>query len=247
MRLKKKYMTTGCLLLMTLLAGMPSSSYGEAKKDTILASQIMNADVFDSQQKRIGEVDDMIIRRSGRVKQLTVEFGGFFDIGDKLVALSFKRFNLKDGKVVLDATEKQLERKSAFSYYRHGLRPGYYYRARPYPGRYPSPEYYYSPHVAGVGNEFQDWVYSPSRFLASVFMDRLLVNEEGSYIGRVKDLLIDLNKSKVVKIILSSVEILGKDVHVALPYEPPGFSEAGIVYDIAPGELKDFVQPYEEK
>jgi hypothetical protein len=49
----------------------------------------------------------------------------------------------------------------------------------------------------------------------------------------------------VEKIIISSVEILGKDIHVALPYKPLGFTPYGLIYDIMPGRLKDFIQPYE--
>lgn len=119
---------------------------------------------------------DLIIRRSGKAKKLTVEFGGFLDIGDKLVALPF----------------------------------------------------------------------SPSRFLASAVMNRHIINEEGKRVGRVKDLVINRKNNRVEKIILSSIDILGEDVHVALSYEPLGFTAYGLVYDITLHALKDFIYPYEE-
>ena len=63
---------------------------------SILASQIIDHDVIDANQELIGEVDDIIFKRSGKAKTLTVDFGGFLDTGDKLVALPFKRFSMKN-------------------------------------------------------------------------------------------------------------------------------------------------------
>ncbi|MCF8084457.1 MAG: PRC-barrel domain-containing protein [Deltaproteobacteria bacterium] len=235
----------GVLFATLILVGSPAAIQAEQHKDMVLTSDIIDQDVYDKEQNLIGEVDDLIIRRSGNVKKLTVEFGGFLDLGDKLVALPFGRFNLTDGKVVLDVPEAQLKKKSEYDYYAHGLRPGYYYIARPYPGPYPDPTYYYGPHTPKPP-EREPWVYSPPRFLASVVMHRNLINEDNKDIGTVMDLLINTKEGKVTKIILSSMDILGKEVHVALPYEPIGFSDYGIVYDIQKENLKEYIYPYEK-
>jgi sporulation protein YlmC with PRC-barrel domain len=218
----------------------------------IPVSRIIDQDVYDGTGKLIGEVDDIIIRRGGKVKKMTVEFGGLLDIGDKLVSLPFKGFSMKNGNVTLDETEQELEKRPEFNYYRQGLRPGYYYRTTPYAYRYPPPGYYYSP-----GNQDQpgrphpliglfEWAFSPPRFLASVVMNRLLVNEEGKELGRIKDLLVSRKDNKVEKIIVSSIPHLEEDVHVALLYEPLGFTAYGLVYDISRRKLKDFIYAYEK-
>ncbi|MDZ7700398.1 MAG: PRC-barrel domain-containing protein [Deltaproteobacteria bacterium] len=240
-----KKMLSG-LVLALFLMGLPFISYGQDKDTTILASEIIDQDVYDKKQQLIGEVDDMIIRRSGKVKKLTVEFGGILDIADKLVAVSTKRFDLKNNKITLDQTEQQIEKRSEFSYYAHGLRPGYYYRARPYPADLYGPGYYYGPYGPNPPIESYQWVYSPSRFLASVIMDRRLVNQEQKTVGEVQDLVINCKENQVEKIILSSMEILGEDVYVALPYKSLGFSDSGIIYDIDLKELKNFIYPYEK-
>jgi hypothetical protein len=166
------------------------------------------------------------------------------------VALPFKSFSMKNGNVALEVTEQQLEKKSEFNYNPHGLRPDYYYRGRPYTGRYRYPlrgYYYYGPNIPiNPPMEPYEWTCSPSRFLASTVMNRRLINEEGKDIGRVKDLMINLDNNKVEKIIISSVDILGEDTHAALPYEPLGFGAYGLVYDIMPGKLKDHIYPYEK-
>ena len=239
----------GCLFLALLFLGSPADSQAQEKEAGVLASKIIDQDVYDENQKLIGEVDDIIIRRSGRAKKVTVEFGGFLDMGDKLVAVSCKNFTMKNGKVILEAALQQLKKRPEFYYFRRGLRPGYYCRTRPYsrpwPYRYRS-RYSYGPHVQRRPMKPYEWAFSPSRFLASVVIDRRLINEKGKEIGRVKDLLIDRGDNKVENIIISSVDIMGEDIYIALPCEPLSFTAFGLVYDISQGQLKDFIYPYEE-
>jgi len=253
----------GLIFLIVLLLGFPPGSQAQEGEALVLANQIIDQDVYDENQKLIGEVDDMIIRRSGRVKDLTVEFGGFLDMGDKLVAIAFKNTSMKNGGIALEATEQELEKRQEFNYYESNLRPEYYYRPRPrayggpyyggpYEYRYGRP-YRYGPYGYRPGYSYpggQEMRYelalSPSRFLASVVMDRSLINEEGKGIGTVEDLIINRKDNNVEKIVLSSLDIMGEDVYVALPYEPLGFTAYGLVYDITPKELKDFIYPYKE-
>jgi len=251
MNLGRNRWILGFLFFGLLLGGFSSGLQAQEEDVYVLASQIIDQDVYDEKNKLIGEVDDIIIRRSGRAKLLTVEFGGFLDIGDKLVALPFKRFSMKNGNVALEVTEQQLEKKPEFDYYPQKLRPDYYYRGRPYAGRYRySPHgYYYGPYGPNRPNapmEPYEWTFSPSRFLASTVMNRRLINEEGKDIGRVKDLMINRENNTVEKIIISSMDIPGEDVHVALPYQPLGFGAYGLVYDIMPRKLKDHIFPYKK-
>ena len=254
------------LFLFLLLLGFPPGSQAQEGEALVLASQIIDQDVYDENQKLIGEVDDMIIRRSGKVKKITVEFGGFLDIADKLVAIAFKNTSMKNGGIALEATEEDLEKWQEFNYYESNLRPEYYYRprSRAYGGRYyggpygspygrPYPysyrgRYGYRPGYSYPGAQEMPYEFalSPSRFLASVVMDRRLINEEGKDIGSVEDLIINRKNNDVEKIVLSSLDIMGEDVYVALPYEPMGFTAYGLVYDITPKELKDFIYPYKE-
>jgi sporulation protein YlmC with PRC-barrel domain len=234
--------------MILLVGGFPVSSLGEVGETTILTSRIIDQDVYDGNKKLIGEVDDLIIKRSGRVKRLTVEFGGFLDFGDKLVVLPFKNFNMKNGNIFLQQTEEELKKRPEFDYYRQGLRPGYYYRVRRYAEPYRSPPlgYYYRQNEINGPPQPYEWALSPSRFLASVVMDRRLINEDGMDIGRVKDLLINRETNTIEKIIISSIYILGEDIHVALRYMPLGFTAYGLVYDIRPGDLKDYIYPLEK-
>lgn len=247
---------TAPIFLMLLFGDSPSVVSAQKNDSTILASRIIDHEVYDKAHENIGSTDDIVIRRSGRVSTLTVGIGGLLGIGEKVVGIPFNNVNLEDGRIILEETEEQVEQRSEFDYLAHRLYTEYYYKVNPYfyePRTYPEPYpgargyEYYGPRARYEGPPYPyDWAFSPPRYLATVVMNRRLINELGQDIGNVKDLLINLDKSQVEKIIISSMEILGEDVHVALPYKPIGFTGHGLVYDIGPEQLEDFVFPYEE-
>jgi sporulation protein YlmC with PRC-barrel domain len=220
----------------------------------IAASNWIDREIYGKNGNQFGEVDDLVIKRNGKVKKVTIEVGGFLDIGDKLVAVSLSELQSLmekgNGKIVLDTTEEQMEKRKEFDYYRQGLRPDYYYRPRYYRGydyrRYPPPYVRSMPYGPPPANrqaqpypdsEPYDWAFSPTRYLASAFIDRQVINENGDYIGRVSDLLIDTRSGKVEKIVLDVDDVRGDDSRVAIVYEPPGFTAYGIVCDISRQEI----------
>ncbi|MCF8131270.1 MAG: PRC-barrel domain-containing protein, partial [Deltaproteobacteria bacterium] len=137
-------------------------------------------------------------------------------------------------------------KKKNFDYYQHGLLPAYYYQGRPYPGGFPPRKRYsYTPYPERHVDLYR-LSFSPSPYLASVVMDRRLIDEDGREIGQVKDLLIDFKKKQITKIILASIRLLGKDIYVAIPYKPLKFAEQGVVYEELPGSLKDYIYPYQK-
>ncbi len=226
------------VLSIVLLTAYPACSHARENGDLILATRILGIDVFDAKRNLIGEVEDIIVSRGGGIRRFAVEFGGMLDIGDKLVALSPRAFEMTDDGMMIDATEEQLEGLPELDYYAAGLSPEYYYRTTPYAGSYdyPPPDYYYS--------EPYQWAYSPARFLASVLIHRALSNERGMKLGVVKDLVIDRKNNRIEKIVISPAGAAGEDVYVALPYKPLGFLTSGILYDIDPENLKNYAVPY---
>jgi hypothetical protein len=121
MKLRIRLIAAIGLSLILLCVGLTADARAQEKKNTLLASQIVDHDVYDANQELIGEVDDIVFKRSGKAKRITVEFGGLFDIGDRLAAVPIKGFSMKDGKIVLDATRQQLQKRPEFSYYEHDL------------------------------------------------------------------------------------------------------------------------------
>jgi len=107
------------LFLILLFGGLPPCSQGKGGETTIPASRIRDRDVYDGKQKLVGEVDDLIIGKSGTVKRLTVGLDDFLDVGGKLVAISSKNFRMENGNVVLEATEQPLGKMRKFDEHRY--------------------------------------------------------------------------------------------------------------------------------
>jgi len=252
------------VIILNLVLLMPFLSQADESSNLIPASKWIDKEIYSKTGNQIGEIDDLVIKRSGKIKEVTIDVDGFLGIGDKLVAVSpneLENLTLKEnGRMVLDTTEQQMEKRSEFDYYRRGLLPDYYYRPRHYGSYgynvYPPPYPRYGPYAPRAselppgapnpeGRDY-DWAFSPARFLASTFIYRQVINESGQYIGRVKDLLIDTRDAKLKKIILVADDIRGSDAYVAIPYEPPGFAPYGIVYDISREEVRN-LPAYQER
>ena len=240
----KRNMIFSLSILGVFLLFHPLTSSAQGKRDLLLVSGIFDASVLTIDGEETGEVDDLVMRRSGKVKKITVELGGFFGLGEKLVGIRSKKVRVKNGTAVVDLTREQLENKVEFDYKRRGLRPDYFYKS--WPNYYSPPPYkgsYYG--RRRETKEGEEWAHSPGRFLASIVLDRRLINHRGIRIGEIRDLLIDKEEFEVKKIILSADEFRGEGSHVALPYEPLGFGAYGLVYDISVEELKDLPEyPY---
>lgn len=242
MKRKLKELKPGVLVLVSILlfAMMFTFQSLAAENDAVVpASRIIDQDVYDQNKEIIGEVEDIVIKRGGRAKKLIIEYGGFFDIADRLVSLPFKRSNLQNKRLVIQTTKSKLDKKPAFNYARDGLLTQYFYYSRP-PHPYPSTSYYYDPTLRRERQlDMEELALSPSHFLASVIMNRRMINNQGQDIGWVEDLLINTEQSKVEKIIISTGHLLSTDSMMALPYRPVGFSSYGLVYDISLSDLQN--------
>jgi sporulation protein YlmC with PRC-barrel domain len=76
--------------------------------------------VYDRGQNKIGDVDDVLIDRSGRVSGFVINVGGFLGVGDKDVIVPFSALKTaaNDDKwwLTLDATKDDLKSAPTFTY-----------------------------------------------------------------------------------------------------------------------------------
>ena len=81
------------------------------------SSSIVGTNVYNRENKSIGEIKDLMIDlRSGEVQYAVLSFGGFLGMGDKLFAIPLESFspNAKDETFVLDITKERLEKAPGF-------------------------------------------------------------------------------------------------------------------------------------
>jgi hypothetical protein len=112
-------------------------------KDQWVASKFKGTDVIGANNEKIGDVDDMLFDKNGKVLAFIVGVGGFLGIGQKDVALDMAAFQVVPAdtgsntgatgstsanddphniKLKLSMTKDELKAAPAFEYYRSAAR-----------------------------------------------------------------------------------------------------------------------------
>jgi sporulation protein YlmC with PRC-barrel domain len=207
------------------------------------ASRIIDHPVKNDRREELGKVDDLIIRRNGRVKEAILSVGPFLGRGDRLVAVSFSVLKMDEkGDILYRVTKEQLEKHPVYTYrsnYPYGL------YSSPDPPRPPTYDLYlpgrerYYPYARG-------WIpFSPDRMSLSRLLGMTLIGDQGEPMGQVDDFIIHFEEGKIEKIILWVNDIL-KERRVALPFLPLELSPWGIYYHVTREQI-DLMPEFKNK
>ncbi|OXT00439.1 hypothetical protein B7H23_09930 [Notoacmeibacter marinus] len=105
----------------TTMEASSDSMSSDINEEDMLASTFIGKTVYTSTNddaEAIGDVEDVVLDKSGKVDAVVVSVGGFLGIGDKSVALPFDRLSMemKDGEqwIVSDATSEELNQMAEF-------------------------------------------------------------------------------------------------------------------------------------
>ena len=71
--------------------------------------RVAEMDVYDAKGNEIGEVDAVLQDKKGEVKGIAVVHGGFLGFGAKDSIITLDRLKLKDGDIVTELSEDQLD------------------------------------------------------------------------------------------------------------------------------------------
>lgn len=102
------------------MARAPSGGFVAAQSGTdTLASSMIGQSVVNPQDETVGDVEDLVMDRSGRVTAAVIGVGGFLGLGEKNVgvpieALSPRRTDDGDVQLVTMLTREELERAPEF-------------------------------------------------------------------------------------------------------------------------------------
>lgn len=90
---------------------------------TVRASQLIGANIKNSNDESVGENKDLVLDTSGKVRYAAVTYGGFLGINSKMFAVPFEAFHVRtnDSKLstsnyvlTLDVTKEQLQGDQGF-------------------------------------------------------------------------------------------------------------------------------------
>lgn len=94
--------------------------YAVAPREDLTAETLTGAAAYDSNDKWIGEVSDILLNDDGQVKAVIVDVGGFLGIGEKPVELELSELDIlraddgSDIRVYISMTQDQLKGKNAY-------------------------------------------------------------------------------------------------------------------------------------
>jgi sporulation protein YlmC with PRC-barrel domain len=215
----------------------------------IRASETVGQPVYNERGEEIGEVEDLIMSRNGKIKKVILSVGEFLQTGEKLLAVPFrslKRSN--EDHIVYNATKEQLERDPRFSYWTEGLYGRPFYPFPPYGvgWGYQAPSAAFGeksvpfPREGKYRGEFRPWgwEYSPERLRVSALLDQGILNNTGEEVADLDDLMISL-EGKVEQIILDVGGFFGMPEKLAsVSYRPLKVTDLGIVYNITKEQIQ---------
>jgi sporulation protein YlmC with PRC-barrel domain len=186
--------------------------------DFLSASTIKGDKVVNTAGEDLGKIEELMVDvDDGRIAYAVLSFGGFLGMGDKLFAIPWQAFKLKlhDHAFLLDVPKETLENAEGFDKdnwpvtSREWLSRTYtYYGYQPY----------WQTEVAGQtviqGETEAKRVSRASRenpdFLsADTMKGDKVVNTSGDDIGKIDELMIDLENGKVAYAVISHGGILG--------------------------------------
>lgn len=109
---------------MDAKAGMPDATPATAilqgkQADQWMSSKIVGATVYSKANKKIGDVNNLLVSSDGKVDGVVVGVGGFLGVGEKNVALDYRAVTIgkdKNGnvKVTVDVSKEALNNAPAF-------------------------------------------------------------------------------------------------------------------------------------
>jgi sporulation protein YlmC with PRC-barrel domain len=92
----------------------------QAPAGAVSITKLYKQSVYDANNARVGEVDDVLMTSDGQVAGLVIGVGGFLGIGEKHVLIPFKSVNQteRDGsvKLVLNTTKEALNSAPGFKF-----------------------------------------------------------------------------------------------------------------------------------
>src|SRR5258708_36070500 len=83
--------------------------------DQIRATKMVGSAVYDVQNRKIGQVRDLVMDRDGKIANVVVDVGSFLGMGGKNVAVKLSDFKTDNNRLTLDITKERLQQ---MAYYR---------------------------------------------------------------------------------------------------------------------------------
>jgi sporulation protein YlmC with PRC-barrel domain len=86
----------------------------QIKSTEMRASKIIGSSVYDTNNQKLGTVQDLIVAKGGQVEEIVVDVGSFLGMGGKDVAVKMSDVKTDNNRLTLDRTKEQLAQAPAY-------------------------------------------------------------------------------------------------------------------------------------
>jgi sporulation protein YlmC with PRC-barrel domain len=117
--------TALALLLMipvgtALAANEPAPTISSLPSGVLPISDYYNQSVYDAKDNKIGDINDLLLDKEGKVSAVILGVGGFLGAGEKNVAVPFNAIKLTDKNdkryLVMDTTKEALNSAPGYTF-----------------------------------------------------------------------------------------------------------------------------------
>ena len=84
------------------------------QSDEVRASKMMGSSIYDSENRSIGKVKDIVLNKDGKVDAVVLDVGTFLGMGGKYVAIPLNDIKTDNNRLTLDRTKEQLQHMAAY-------------------------------------------------------------------------------------------------------------------------------------
>jgi sporulation protein YlmC with PRC-barrel domain len=108
----------GCVPAITThaFAQTLSTSGIVAQDHSMRSSKLIGMEVFDLQGKKIGKIEDILVKSSATEPLVVLSVGGFIGGGPKMVAVPLSHITVNSDKMTMPATKAEMASMQAWSY-----------------------------------------------------------------------------------------------------------------------------------
>jgi hypothetical protein len=117
-------------LVLTLLLAIPfgvastanpsEQTMNSLPSGVLPMSDYYNQSVYDTKDNKIGDINDLLVEKDGKISAAIIGVGGFLGAGEKNVAIPFTALKLteKNGKryLVMDTTKEALNKAPGYTF-----------------------------------------------------------------------------------------------------------------------------------
>lgn len=252
------------VLQLLSMALFGASAHAQFEKQL---TDLLDRAVYDVDDREIGDIEDVVLRRTGQVQSVLIARHGFLGLGSKLIALPIRKLEPRKASGYRIAHKRdELKNLPEFDYNQPNLYKGSSLYPPPAQGQPRqnggNPYRMHHRRNDSTGGPYENrprsraepyftypWLqtYFPSKLLGTGLLGQVVRGRKARRIAEIQDLLISQKngRTQITRILVTRDNLLDLDPDpqsVSLPYRPLRINKFGVYYPITENKLERLLE-----